>query len=107
MHRQVLSRIGFKLPMINVQNNNIAPSYLSFSLLTNAYASFRKQATPSRCEVKSQLGMGDRSFAIAAPRLWHEQPFHIRTAKSIRDRSLFLPEGAGRIWGWVMTFLMS
>ena len=25
----------------------------------------------------------------------------------IRDRSLFLPEGAGRIWGWVMSFLMS
>ena len=34
-------------------------------------------------ERKSNRTWGDRSFAIAAPRLWNELPFNIRTAKSI------------------------
>ena len=34
-------------------------------------------------ERKSNRTWGDKSFAIAAPRLWNELPFNIRTAKRI------------------------
>ena len=64
--------------------NNIAPSYLSELLSqyspTCTLCSGNKQLLQ---ETKSNRSWGDRSFAIAAPRLWNELPFNIRTANSI------------------------
>ena len=34
-------------------------------------------------ESRSNRTWGDRSFAIAAPRLWNELPLNIRTAKNV------------------------
>ena len=63
--------------------NNIAP-YLSELLSqyspTRTLRSGNKQLLQ---EAKSNRSWGDGSFAIAAPRLWNELPFNIRTAKSI------------------------
>ena len=78
-------RIVFKLLMIVYKCiNNIAPSYLSELLShyspTCTLRSGNKQLLQ---EAKSNRSWGDRSFAIAAPQLWNELPFNIRTAKSI------------------------
>ena len=64
--------------------NNIAP-YLSELLSqyspTRMLYSGNKQVLQ---EGKLNRSWGDRSFAIAAPRLWNELPFNIiRSAKSI------------------------
>ena len=77
--------IVFKLSMIVYKCiNNIATSYLSELLSqyspTGTLRSGNKQLLQ---ETKSNRSWGDRSFAIAAPRLWNELPFNIRTAKSI------------------------
>ena len=81
----VTQRIVFKLLLIVYKcTHNIAPSFFFWTpltIFTNAYASLRQQATSS--EAKSNRSWGDGSFAIAAPRLWNELPFNIRTAKSI------------------------
>ena len=81
----VNQRIVFKLLMIVYKCiNNIAPSSLSELLSqyspTPTLRSGNKQLLQ---ETKSNRSWGDRSFAIAAPRLWNELPFNIRTAKSI------------------------
>ena len=81
----VNQRIVFKLLMIVYKCiNNIAPSYLSELLSqyspTRTLRSGNKQLLQ---EAKSNRSWGDRSFAIAAPRLWNELPFNIGTAKSI------------------------
>ena len=81
----VNQRIVFKLLMIVYKCiNNIAPSYLSELLSqyspTRTLRSANKQLLQ---ETKSNRSWGERSFAIAAPRLWNELPFNIRTAKSI------------------------
>ena len=34
-------------------------------------------------EARSSRSWGDRSFAIAAPRLWNVLPLNIRTAKNV------------------------
>ena len=64
--------------------NNVAPSYLSE--LLSQYSPTRTLRSGNNQllqEAKSNLSWEDRSFAIAAPRLWNELPFNIRTAKSI------------------------
>ena len=81
----VTQRIVFKLRMIvHKCTNNIAPSHLSE--LLSQYSPTRTPRFGNKQllqEAKSNRSWGDRSFAIAAPRLWNELPFNIRTAKSI------------------------
>ena len=59
--------------------NNVAPSYL-IELLPKYLPT---RTLHSGKERKSNRTWGDRSFAIAAPRLWNELPFTGRTSKSI------------------------
>ena len=78
-------RIIFKLLLIVYKcTNNVAPSYLtellSKYLPTRTLRSGNMELLKER---KSNRTWGDRSFAIAAPRLWNELPFNKRTAKSI------------------------
>ena len=81
----VTQRIVFKL-MLTVYKcvNEIAPVYLS-ELLEN-YAPTRTLRSANMQllqEHKSNRSWGDRSFTIAAPRLWNKLPINIRTAKNI------------------------
>ena len=78
-------RIIFKLLLIVYKcTNNVAPSYLtellSKYLPTRTLRSGNMELLKER---KSNRTWGDRSFAIAAPRLWNELPFNTKTAKSI------------------------
>ena len=81
----VNQRIVFKLLMIVCKFiYNIAPSYLSE--LLSQYSPTRRLRSGNKQllqEAKSNRSWGDRSFTIAAPRLWNELPFNIRIAKSI------------------------
>jgi hypothetical protein len=81
----VTQRIIFKLLLIVYKcTNNIAPSYLS-ELISNYVPArtLRSGNMQLLLETKSNRTWGDRSFAIAAPRLWNELPVNIRTAKTV------------------------
>ena len=79
----VTQRIVFKLPMIVYEcTNNIAylSELLSHYSPTRTLRSGNKQLLQ---KAKSNRSLGDRSFAIAAPRLWNELPFNVRTTKNL------------------------
>ena len=64
--------------------NDIAPFHLSELLSQYSPSHMLHSGTKQLLqEVKSNCSWGSRSFAIAAPQLWNELPFNIRTAKSI------------------------
>ena len=81
----VAQRIVFKILLIVYKCiNNVAPSYLS-ELLSNYVPTrtLRSGQMQLLQETISKRSWGDRSFAIAAPRLWNELPIHIKTAKTV------------------------
>lgn len=81
----VSHRIIFKLLLIVFKSvNNIAPIYIS-ELLEKYVPTrmLRSSNTLLLKESRSSRTWGDRSFAIAAPRLWNELPFEIKTVQCI------------------------
>ena len=81
----VAKRIVFKLLLIVYKcTNNVAPTYLCE--LLSKYMPTRTLRSGNMellQESRSNRTWGDRSFAIAAPRLWNELPLNIRTAKNV------------------------
>ena len=81
----ISSRIIFKL-MLMVFNalNGKAPAYILDML--NIYKpsrNLRSGSTYLLQEPKCHRTWGDRSFSVAAPRLWNKLPIYIRTSKTI------------------------
>ena len=81
----ISSRIIFKL-MLMVFNalNGKAPAYILDML--NIYKPSRNLRSGSKYllqEPKCHRTWGDRSFSVAAPRLWNKLPIYIRTSKTI------------------------
>ena len=79
-------RIDFKVLLLTYKClNNMAPKYLSDLLhqrpneLSTRSASLDLLSIP-KSRTKS---FGDRSFAVAAPRLWNELPFPLRNSESV------------------------
>ena len=64
--------------------NNVAPLYIS-ELIQN-YVPTRTLRSSNMLllkETKSNRSWGDRSFAIAAPRLWNDLPYELKSAQSV------------------------
>ena len=64
--------------------NGLSPLYISN--LLNFYTSSRNLRSNEKLlliEPKSKHSWGDRSFVVAAPRLWNELPLSIRTSPSL------------------------
>jgi len=81
----ISQRIMFKMLLIVYKcQNNLAPMYLS-ELLSKFEPSRFVRAGELNClrEKKSKRTWGDRSFAIAAPRLWKKLPMNIKTANNV------------------------
>ena len=81
--------IGYVQELVNTDLKNIAKQSRRFFYLTELLSKYLPTRTLRSGnmellkERKSNRTWGDRSFTIAAPRLWNELPFNIRTAKSI------------------------
>jgi hypothetical protein len=78
-------RIMYKIALIVYKSmNDSAPSYISD--LLQLYVPIRNLRSIDKLLLRvprSYHTWGDRSFAVAAPRLWNSLPLHIRASKSV------------------------
>ena len=78
-------RIMYKILLIVYKSlNGCAPMYISD--LLKLYVPTRVLRSSDKlflCVPKSNNSWGDRSFAVAAPRLWNQLPFHIRSSQTV------------------------
>ena len=82
----VKDRIHFKiLPLTYKAVHGHAPSYIcnliSFTTLKSLCFASQLALKPGPCSKTSSYG--DRAFAVAAPKLWNNIPYNIRSAASI------------------------
>ncbi len=79
-------RVHFKIILFAFKSlNSLAPPYLSELLHFNTPSrSLRSADQLLLREPKTKWKLrGDRAFAVAAPKLWNNQPQHIRQASSL------------------------
>ena len=79
-------RINYKI-MLTVYKalNGKAPSYIMDMLtIHNPSRNLRSRNKHLLYEPRSRHAWGDRSFSVAAPRLWNKLPLHIKTSDSLQ-----------------------
>ena len=78
-------RIIYKILLIVYKSLiGCAPNYISD--LLKSYIPTRALRSSDKlllCEQKTNHSWGDRSFGIAAPRLWNQLPLHVRSSNSL------------------------
>ena len=78
----VRQRVDFKLDVLLVEElHETAPHYLSdvCQLVANTdRRQLRSSAVNTCSNIRTSLCIGDRSFAVAGPRLWNSLPVHLR-----------------------------
>ena len=83
----VKCRIEFKILLTCFKARcGIAPSYLS-CLLKNQTRARQTRSSSSELLIvpRSKTGYGDRSFSVAAPKLWNRLPLEIRSIRTINS----------------------